>query len=235
MVEAYAVLWRAGVIDPYPFSGEDVMSGEPESSIEQQTAFGINIQDLRQAISHEYEAVAQDPGKGFHFHTGRRLAAIVEYRPEWLDGIPEIAIESFAGTGSPFAVGSIFPGESVVDVGCGAGIDSFIAAKMVGSSGRVIGVDMTAAMLDKARKAKQSNGWTHVQFAYGLMEKLPVENSWADVVISNGVVNLAPDKKRVFREMYRVLKPRGRLQIADIIVQREVPESAKQKIDLWTG
>ena len=127
------------------------------------------------------------------------------------------------------------PGESVVDIGCGAGIDSFIAAKKVGSTGRVIGVDMTAAMVDKARKAQETIECSQLQFEHGIIEDLPIADHWADVIISNGVINLAPDKERVLREMYRVLKPDGRLQIADILVQKEVPESAKRKIDLWTG
>lgn len=202
---------------------------------DQKAIYGIDIKNLRQAISKEYEAVAQTPDKGFHFHTGRHLAGIVEYKPEWFEGIPESVIESFAGTGNPFAVGEIWGGESVVDIGCGAGIDSFIAAKKVGPTGRVIGVDMTAAMLDKASKAKEKIGCSQLQFEHGIMEDLPIADHWADVIISNGVINLAPDKRRVLLELHRVLKPGGRLQIADILVQKKVPESAKRKIDLWTG
>lgn len=127
------------------------------------------------------------------------------------------------------------PEESVVDIGCGAGIDSFIAAKMVGPSGRVIGVELTEAMLDKVRKAQGTSGCSQLQFEHGIMEELPIADHWVDVIISNGVLNLAPDKERVLREMHRILKPDGRLQIADILVQKEVPESAKRKIDLWTG
>jgi len=211
------------------------MNVKAETVSGQEAIPGIDIQELRQAISKEYEAVAQTPGKGFHFHTGRRLTAIVEYQPEWLDGIPESVIESFAGTGNPFSVGMIKPGESVLDIGCGAGIDTFIAAKKVGPTGHVIGVDMTDAMLDKARKAQKEIGCSQVRFEYGIIEEIPVADSWADVIISNGVFNLAPDKERVLQEMQRVLKPGGRLQIADILVQKEVPESARRKIDLWTG
>lgn len=211
------------------------MNVKAETVSGQEAISGIDIQELRQAISKEYEAVAQTPGKGFHFHTGRRLTAIVEYQPEWLDGIPESVIESFAGTGNPFSVGKIKPGESVLDIGCGAGIDTFIAAKKVGPTGHVIGVDMTDAMLDKARKAQNEIGCSQVRFDYGIIEELPVSDSWADVIISNGAFNLAPDKERVLQEMHRVLKPGGRLQIADILVQKEVPESARRKIDLWTG
>lgn len=211
------------------------MNVKAETVSGQEAISGIDIQELRQAISKEYEAVAQTPGKGFHFHTGRRLTAIVEYQPEWLDGIPESVIESFAGTGNPFSVGKIKPGESVLDIGCGAGIDTFIAAKKVGPTGHVIGVDMTDAMLDKARKAQNEIGCSQVRFDYGIIEELPVSDSWADVIISNGAFNLAPDKERILQEMHRVLKPGGRLQIADILVQKEVPESARRKIDLWTG
>lgn len=195
----------------------------------------IDLDELRGAIREEYETVAGDPGRGFHFHTGRRLAAIVDYDEAWLDGIPETAIESFAGTGNPFRLGEIRPGERVVDVGAGAGIDSLIAAKMVGPDGRVIGVDMTPAMLERARRAASEGGFENVEFREGLMEELPVEDGWADVVISNGVLNLAPDKPRALGEMNRALRPGGRLQIGDILVEKEVSEAAKRKIELWTG
>lgn len=209
------------------------LGGEPLP--DQQMVVGLDINDLRTAIIKEYEAVATTPDKGFHFHTGRRLARILEYPEEWLDGIPESVIESFAGTGNPFSMGAIKPGEAVIDIGCGAGIDSFIAAEKVGPKGHVIGIDMTQAMLDKAKSVKEAMGCSHVQFRHVIMEELPITDEWADVIISNGVLNLAPDKNKVLREMHRVLKPGGRLQIADILVQKEVPEGAKRKIDLWTG
>lgn len=196
---------------------------------------GLDVDALRAAIREEYETVALDPGRGFHFHTGRTLAAIVGYEDEWLEGIPETAIESFAGTGNPFSMGRLGPGERVVDVGSGGGIDSLIAARMVGSEGRVIGVDMTPAMLERARRAREEGGFDNVEFRRGLMEDLPVEDGWADVLISNGVLNLAPDKPRALAEMTRVLRPGGRLQIGDILVEKEVSESAKRRIDLWTG
>ena len=195
----------------------------------------LDVDQLREAIREEYETVALDPGRGFHFHTGRRLARIVEYRDEWLEGIPETAIESFAGTGNPFSMGVLAEGERVVDVGSGGGIDSLIAARMVGPQGAVIGVDMTPAMLERARRASDEAGLRNVKFREGLMEDLPVEDGWADVVISNGVLNLTPDKLRALSEMNRVLRPGGRLQIGDIQVEREVSAESKKKIDLWTG
>jgi SAM-dependent methyltransferase len=199
------------------------------------TLVDLNLDQLRHAIQEEYATVALDPDRGFHFHTGRRLARLVGYADEWLEGIPEKSIESFAGTGNPFSLGKLTPGEKIVDVGCGAGIDSLIAAKMVGPDGQVIGVDMTPAMLDKAQSAAVEAGMGNVEFRHGYAESLPVPDGWADIVISNGVLNLMPDKSAALREMARVLKPTGRLQIGDILVQKAVSESAKRKIDLWTG
>ena len=195
----------------------------------------LDVSTLREAIREEYAEVAASPHKGFHFHTGRPLARMLEYADEWLIGIPESSIESFAGTGNPFSLGEIQRGERAVDVGCGAGIDSLIAAKKVGPEGGVIGVDMTPSMLEKARRAANVLGLTNVEFREGYAEAQPVEDGWADVVISNGVLNLMPDKDAALEEMARVLKPNGRLQIGDILVQKAVPESAKRKIDLWTG
>ena len=195
----------------------------------------LDLSNLRRAIQEEYAVVAETPQQGFHFHTGRPLAHMLGYRDEWLEGIPEASIESFAGTGNPFSLGQLEPGQRVVDVGSGAGIDSLIAAKMVGPEGHVVGVDMTPAMLTKARRAAQEAGMDNVEFREGYGETLPALNGWADVVISNGVLNLMPDKSAALQEMARVLKPTGRLQIGDILVQKAVPDSAKRKIDLWTG
>ena len=205
------------------------------NTVHPDAAISLNLNELRAAIQGEYEAVALEPQRGFHFHTGWPLARMLDYRAEWLEGIPETAVESFAGTGNPFSLGEIKPGERVVDIGCGAGIDSLIAANMVGPSGQVIGVDMTPAMLRKARQAAAEAGLDNVKFREGYGEELPVADEWADVLISNGVLNLMPDKDAGLNEMARVLKPNGRLQIGDILVQKEVPQSAKQKIDLWTG
>jgi ubiquinone/menaquinone biosynthesis C-methylase UbiE len=161
------------------------------------------------------------------------LANLLGYEEAWLEDIPEASIESFAGTGNPFSLGKLKSDERVVDVGCGAGMDSFIAARMVRGEGFVIGVDMTPAMLNKARLA--AAGLDNVEFREGYAEALPVPDNWADVVISNGALNLMPDKAAVLHEMSRVLKPDGRLQIADILVEKPIPASARHKIDLWTG
>jgi arsenite methyltransferase len=196
---------------------------------------GLDVEGLRQAIQEEYALVAAEPNRGFHFHTGRRLAAILAYDEEWLDAVPEATIASFAGTGNPFSLGRLMPGERVVDVGCGAGIDSIIAASMVGPTGSVVGVDMTPAMVEKARSSAREGELHNVEFRQGLAESLPVSDGWADVVISNGVLNLFPDKLAGLQEMARVLKLEGRLQIGDILVQKSVPASGKKDISLWKG
>jgi SAM-dependent methyltransferase len=196
---------------------------------------GLDVDALRTAIQEEYALVAAEPERDFHFHTGRRLAAIVGYEEEWLDAVPEATIASFAGTGNPFSLGALMPGEHVVDVGCGAGIDSIIAARMVGATGSVIGVDMTPAMVEKARAGAEEAELQNLDFRQGLAESLPVPDAWADVIISNGVLNLFPDKLAGLQEMARVLKPEGRLQIGDILVQKAVPAKGKQDINLWKG
>lgn len=213
------------------------MTGKIESLLPgvSQGIEGLDVESLRHAIQDEYTLVAENPGGGFHFHTGRRLAGILAYDDEWLDGVPEATIASFAGTGNPFSLGRIAEGEHVVDVGCGAGIDSIIAARMVGVTGGVIGVDMTPAMLERARASAKETDLHNVEFRSGLAESLPVADDWADVVISNGVLNLFPDKLAGLREMARVLKPGGRLQIGDILVKKAVPEKGKQDINLWKG
>jgi SAM-dependent methyltransferase len=190
---------------------------------------------LRSAIRAEYEAVAANPGQGFHFHTGRKLAELLGYREDWLAAAPADALASFAGTGNPLLAGELELGSRVVDVGCGAGLDTMIAARQVGPTGRVIGIDMTPAMLSKARSAAIAAGYAQVELRAGYGEALPVDDDWADVVISNGVLNLMPDKTTALTEMARVLRPGGRLQIGDLLVQKPVPEAAKKKIELWTG
>lgn len=199
------------------------------------TTVALDLNVLRAAIQEEYEEVAACPVKGFHFHVGRFLADRLAYPSAELDTLPNAAVESFAGVGNPFALGSLAAGEVVVDLGSGAGFDAIIAARQVGDTGQVIGIDMTPAMLAKARANAASLGLGNVEFREGYIEALPVDSGSADVVISNGVINLSPEKETVFAEALRVLKPGGRLQIADIIVGREVPESARNDISLWTG
>jgi arsenite methyltransferase len=195
----------------------------------------VDVQALRSAIQDEYAEVAARPEKGFHFHTGRPLARLLGYPAEVTDPLPESVIESFAGVANPFIFGELEAGETVVEVGSGAGFDAVLAAQQVGPIGRVIGVDMTPAMLEKARANVGRLGLTNVEFRQGYMEELPIDDGTADVVISNGVINLSPDKEAVFREIARVLKPGGRIRMADIVVARAVPDAAKENIDLWTG
>ncbi|HUC33593.1 MAG TPA: methyltransferase domain-containing protein, partial [Ilumatobacteraceae bacterium] len=190
---------------------------------------------LREQVKDKYREVAVDPHRTFHFHTGRVNAARLGYDTDVVDALPDRAVESFAGVGNPFALRRLQPGEQVVDVGSGAGFDSFVAADQVGSTGRVVGVDMTPEMLKKSRETANALGFAHVEFREGLAESLPVEDGWADAVISNGVINLCADKRAVFDEIRRVLKPGGWLQYADIANGRPVPPEALRDIDLWTG
>ena len=195
----------------------------------------VDAEALRCQISDKYTEVAKTPEKGFHFHTGKPLALMLGYSEEVVDSLPAGTVDSFAGMGNPFSMGTLRPGEMVLDIGCGAGFDSFIAARQVGEAGRVISVDMTPAMLDKANAGAQNAGITNIEFREGLAEALPVDDASIDVVISNGVINLCPDKVEVMRQVNRVLKPGARIQIADIVVHKEVPQEAKDDIDLWSG
>ena len=195
----------------------------------------VDRDTLRRAIAEKYRDVALDPSLGFHFHTGRPLAEMLGYPAALLERLPAENLDSFAGTGNPFLFGDLRPGERVVDVGCGAGTDTLIAALQVGPGGAVIGVDMTPEMRDRATAGARALGLGHVEIRAGFAEELPVEDGWADVVISNGVVNLCPDKQQVFREMIRVLRPGGRIQIGDILVHRDVPQDARDDIALWSG
>jgi arsenite methyltransferase len=195
----------------------------------------VDAKALRDQVREKYREVAVDPHRSFHFHTGRPLAARLGYDPAAVDALPDRAVESFAGVGNPFSLRRLEPGERVVDVGSGAGFDSFIAAGQIGPSGRVLGIDMTAEMLAKSRATAVALGFEHVEFRDGLAESLPVEDGWADAVISNGVINLCADKQAVFTDILRVLKPGGWLQFADIANGRPVPPEALRDIDLWTG
>jgi arsenite methyltransferase len=195
----------------------------------------VDAEELREQVKEKYREVADDPHRTFHFHTGRPLAARLGYDGAAVDALPDRAVESFAGVGNPFSLRTLGVGERVVDVGSGAGFDTFIAAGQVGLTGRVIGVDMTPEMLAKSRETTAMLAFDHVEIREGLAEQLPVEDGWADAVISNGVINLCADKRAVFEEIWRVLHPGGWLQFADIANGRPVPPEALRDIDLWTG
>jgi 2-polyprenyl-3-methyl-5-hydroxy-6-metoxy-1,4-benzoquinol methylase len=188
---------------------------------------------LRHEIRSEYSAVAKEPERGFHFNIGKHLTEILDYNPEDLKGAPPQALESFAGTGNPFAIGKMPEGARVVDMGCGAGLDVWLASQQVGSQGKVIGVDMTADMVAKAKS--WSEPVQNVEIRTGFAEDLPVDDEWADVVISNGVFNLCPDKTQVMAEVFRILKPGGRIQFGDVVIPKPMSEKGKRDIDLWAG
>jgi len=195
----------------------------------------IDSAALRDEVKKKYRDVALKPNEKYHFHTGRPLAARLGYDAKAVGAMPDEAVESFAGVANPFSLREPKPGEYVVDLGSGAGFDCFMAAGKVGPKGRLVGVDMTEEMLAKSRKSAQVMGLKNVEFREGLLERLPVDDGWADAVISNGVINLCADKQRVFSEIWRVLKPGGHLQFADIANGKLVPASAVANIDLWTA
>lgn len=194
----------------------------------------IDVALLKNEIKKTYAAVSQEPGTDFVFPTGRAWAEDLDY-PEELSRVPETAVESFAGVANPFSLGRLSPGELVLDVGCGAGTDTLVAAQMVAPEGRVTGIDMTPEMIAKARSAAAEMGATNVQFVDGDVERLPFGDESFDVVISNGVIDLIPNKDAVFSELQRVLRPGGRIQIADVTIQKPVSEEGRRDIDLWTG
>jgi SAM-dependent methyltransferase len=194
----------------------------------------IDVAVLKSEIKKTYESVSDEPDKDFIFPTGRSWAEDLGYPPE-LATVPERAVESFAGVANPFTLGRLAPGERVLDLGSGAGTDSLVAAQMVGEQGHVTGIDMTAAMLAKARAAAAELGVTNVEFVEAEAEQLPFPDESFDVVISNGVIDLIPDKDAVFSELQRVLVPGGRIQIADVTIQNPVSAEGRRNIDLWTG
>ena len=194
----------------------------------------IDVDLLKSEIKKTYSSVSEEPGKDFIFPTGRGWAEDLGY-PDEVANVPESAVESFAGVANPWTMGRLAAGERVLDLGSGAGTDSLVAAQMVGAEGHVTGIDMTAPMLAKARAAAAEMGITNVEFVEGEAERLPFPDETFDVVISNGVIDLVPDKDAVFAELYRVLAPGGRMQIADVTIQNPVSEEGRRKIDLWTG
>jgi arsenite methyltransferase len=194
----------------------------------------IDVELLKSEIKKTYASVSEEPDKDFIFPTGRAWAEDLDY-PEELANVPESAVESFAGVANPWAMGRLAPGERVLDLGSGAGTDSLIAAQMVGEQGQVTGIDMTQEMLAKARAAAAEMGATNVEFVEGEAERLPFPDTSFDVVISNGVIDLVPDKDAVFTELFRVLAPGGRIQVADVTIQNPVSAEGRRNIDLWTG
>jgi arsenite methyltransferase len=195
----------------------------------------VDPEQLREEVRKKYREVAANPHGKYHFHTGRLNARRLGYEAELVDPMPDAAVESFAGVANPFSLRRLRRGERVVDAGSGAGFDCFIAAQQVGQEGQVVGVDMLDTMLGKASETAGTMGLGNVEFREGLLEALPVPDGWADVVISNGVINLCADKRAAFQEIWRVLKPGGHLQFADIANGKPVPESALSIIDLWTA
>jgi len=195
----------------------------------------IDVGVLKAEIKKTYAAVSQEPEQDFVFPTGRAWATDLGYPRELLDQVPESAVESFAGVANPFSLGELQPGERVLDLGCGAGTDSLVAAQMVGQEGHVTGIDLTPEMLMKARASATEMRQKNVEFVEGEAEQLPFPDAAFDVVISNGVIDLIPDKDAVFSELFRVLKPGGRIQVADVTIQNPVSEEGRRDIDLWTG
>lgn len=196
---------------------------------------GLDVALLRSEIQRTYADVSTQPDQEFIFPTGRAWALDLGYPQDLLSRVPEASCESFAGVANPFSMGALQPGEDVLDVGSGAGMDSLVAAQMVGPTGSVTGIDMTPEMVAKARGSVAEMGLGNVTIVESSAEHLPFDEASFDVVISNGVIDLIPDKDAVFSEITRVLRPGGRIQLADVTIQNPVSEESKRDIDLWAG
>lgn len=195
----------------------------------------VDVDVLRDEIQRTYTEVSANRDQDFMFPTGRRWAEDLGYPQPELSRVPDASVESFAGVANPFSLGRLEPGARVLDLGCGAGTDLLIAAQMTGPEGHATGVDMTPGMLNRARESAAALGLANVDVREALIESLPLEDHSVDVVLSNGVIDLVPDKDAVFAEIDRVLRPGGRLQVADVVIHTEVSEDARKRIDLWTG
>jgi len=195
----------------------------------------IDVDELRDKVKIMYRAVAEEPDGTFHFEMGRALAERLGYPAGDLDGVPSEAIESFAGVGYHLGLAAIASGERVVDLGSGSGMDAFLAAHHTGTGGEVVGIDMTDAQLGKARRLAGRDGYSNMRFEKGYIEVAPVKDGWADVVISNGVINLCDDKTAVFREIARMLRPGGRLAISDIVTEHQLTEAIVCDVNLWAS
>ena len=200
-----------------------------------QTIARLDTTALEQKVKEMYRAVATQPEGEFHFEMGRRLAEALGYSAEDLDRIPDDAIRSFAGVGYYFDLAKLKPGETVVDLGSGSGMDSFFAAEKVGERGHVVGIDMTEEQLAKAERLRQATGYDQVEFRKAYIQTTGLSPESADLVISNGVINLAPDKEAVFREAARVLRRGGRLALADIVTERDLPDGISCDATLWAA
>jgi arsenite methyltransferase len=196
----------------------------------------VDAERLREEVRKVYSDVVRDPKKGYHFHTGPEYAAErLGYTFEALADLPDSVTSAFAGVGNPLSMGQPQRGQTILDLGAGSGLDTFLAAKATGPAGRVIAVDMTDAMIDRGRENVGLTGLTQIEYVKGLVEALPIPDGAVDMVISNGVINLSPNKDAVFREAYRVLKSGGRLQIADIVVHKDIPPAGREDIAIWTA
>jgi len=221
--------------NPVTVSKLEAKSQARMEDLSMNTELPVDPAALREEVKSKYRDVARNPNGEHHFHTGRPLARRLGYNASLVDAMPDAAVESFAGVANPFSLRDLDPGEKVVDAGSGGGFDCFVAAHQVGPQGKVVGIDMLPEMLEKSRATADLMGLKQIEFREGLLEQIPVQDRWADVVISNGVINLCADKKQVFSELWRVLRPGGRLQFGDIANGKPVPAGALRDIELWTG